>query len=909
MKRTFFAFAALATIFAGCSKEVDTQTPEEIVPVEVNVVTLHASVPEDTDTKVVSDNAGAYAWQAGDKITVFNTATPTPVGFEFATVAGGTSVDFSSDSFTGTLSSVAMYPASANHTSTTYRLEPSFDWVAKSSMMPMIGVVDAENQEVAFKAVGGVIKLVCFNVHADARKLIVTSDSKKITGDFTPSGTPAVISTAAKGASDNVITINFSAGHPTNMVFYVPVPTGDLGKLTFEVKDGSDVLVSNTTTTKAKVEFSRNQIIAAPVLNCAKSTILWSEDWSDYSKDQQPSAKTDRVGLGGASITYSEYLSGTKVYAGASDNYAGGTAPELLVNKGNGYFRAEGIPTNGASTITLTFLQNNPTKPLEITVSSGESGVSIYSDSEGSPRTIVITNSKKESSFDITFKNTESSSSSGKNIRLDNIVVSIAGASFTAPTITPTSSDLEIAIAAGATNSASTTFTYTNNVDDLGVSAVVNAAAAEWLSASIEGTTLTVSANKNDTGSDREGTVTLRASGATATVNVTQPNAKVATPSFSTNGGTFNNNQSITLSCDTEGATIRYTTDGTTPTSSTGTEYSSAIPVSTSTTIKAIAYKTNWIDSAVNTQEYAFVVGTPSFDPAAGAIAKGTVSISTTTEGATVYYTTTNDDYPSANWTAGSSVTVNSAQTVRAIAVKSGYTNSEIGSAAYTISKVATPTFSPVDGSAVKSGAAVTISCTTPDAVIHYTTDGTTPTASSSTYDPASKPTITAASTIKAIAVKTNWDDSEVGSASYTIDESKSVTFTPTSRTEGTVTGDKTGITAEFSNSNTSSGGVNQMTGGTSYTVTISGLGEKTITGASINAKSNKSSGTGSVTIETGSTTIGSKSWATAIGSEYKDFTITVTETTVAKGGTVVMTFSASVNSMYFGSLTLSYTD
>lgn len=66
--------------------------------------------------------------------------------------------------------------------------------------------------------------------------------------------------------------------------------------------------------------------------------------------------------------------------------------------------------------------------------------------------------------------------------------------------------------------------------------------------------------------------------------------AAVATPTFSPDGGIFVASQSVTLSCSTDGATIYYTLDGSTPTSSSDV-YSAAINLSSTTTIKAIAKK------------------------------------------------------------------------------------------------------------------------------------------------------------------------------------------------------------------------------------------------------------------------------------------------------------------------------
>lgn len=63
----------------------------------------------------------------------------------------------------------------------------------------------------------------------------------------------------------------------------------------------------------------------------------------------------------------------------------------------------------------------------------------------------------------------------------------------------------------------------------------------------------------------------------------------VATPTFSPAAGEYSEAQNVTISCTTEGATIYYTTDGTDPTNE-STQYSGAIAVDETTTIKAIAY-------------------------------------------------------------------------------------------------------------------------------------------------------------------------------------------------------------------------------------------------------------------------------------------------------------------------------
>jgi len=67
-------------------------------------------------------------------------------------------------------------------------------------------------------------------------------------------------------------------------------------------------------------------------------------------------------------------------------------------------------------------------------------------------------------------------------------------------------------------------------------------------------------------------------------------NTKVAALNFSPPANTYSTAElSITLSSPTRGASFRYTTDGTVPTATTGTEYVGPVKISKGTTVKAIA--------------------------------------------------------------------------------------------------------------------------------------------------------------------------------------------------------------------------------------------------------------------------------------------------------------------------------
>ena len=114
------------------------------------------------------------------------------------------------------------------------------------------------------------------------------------------------------------------------------------------------------------------------------------------------------------------------------------------------------------------------------------------------------------------------------------------------------------------------------------------------------------------TGSSSEVTFTIAGTGGhrrIKAVSVTYSSGSgqqtVATPTISPNGGSYFEAQDVTLSCTTEGATIRYTLDETDPTE-TSDEYSAPINVSTTTTVKAKAFKSGYTDSGIASATYTF---------------------------------------------------------------------------------------------------------------------------------------------------------------------------------------------------------------------------------------------------------------------------------------------------------------
>ncbi|GEM_PF-1446493 len=100
-------------------------------------------------------------------------------------------------------------------------------------------------------------------------------------------------------------------------------------------------------------------------------------------------------------------------------------------------------------------------------------------------------------------------------------------------------------------------------------------------------------------------TVTTEDGGFKATCKVTVIAATqggvVTTPTFSKQGGTYAESQTVTIQCATSGATIKYTTDCSDPKTSPTAVVGNTVLVSMPLTIKAYAYKSGMEDSAVAT--------------------------------------------------------------------------------------------------------------------------------------------------------------------------------------------------------------------------------------------------------------------------------------------------------------------
>ena len=105
--------------------------------------------------------------------------------------------------------------------------------------------------------------------------------------------------------------------------------------------------------------------------------------------------------------------------------------------------------------------------------------------------------------------------------------------------------------------------------------------------------------------------------------------AKVQDTNFDHNHGFFDTPFDLTITTDTPGAVIRYTTDGTTPTATTGTIYTVPVTISSTTSLRAAAFKDGFVPTNVDTQTYIFLDDVINQSPT-GTAAPGFPQTSTT---------------------------------------------------------------------------------------------------------------------------------------------------------------------------------------------------------------------------------------------------------------------------------------
>ena len=237
-------------------------------------------------------------------------------------------------------------------------------------------------------------------------------------------------------------------------------------------------------------------------------------------------------------------------------------------------------------------------------------------------------------------------------------------------------------------------------------------------------------------------------------------------------GRTFESSLTVTISCETPGAAIYYTTDGSEPTKD-STVYK-RFKIYGKTTVKAVAYDVaNNLYSEVATAEYALgTCADPVIAPAGGsAVATEggyvfyrdgqSVSIARNGDEGTIRYTLDGTDPTAESAVYSGAITLDATTTVKAKVFSDSYFDSDVVTVVFTREweQVAMPEITVASiftGSRTKCE----ITCSTEGARIFYTLNGNAPTSHSTRYTGVFY--ITESCTVKAIALLSGCLDSEV---------------------------------------------------------------------------------------------------------------------------------------------------
>jgi len=252
-------------------------------------------------------------------------------------------------------------------------------------------------------------------------------------------------------------------------------------------------------------------------------------------------------------------------------------------------------------------------------------------------------------------------------------------------------------------------------------------------------------------------------------------------------GGTYSSPQNVTLIAN-EPATIYYTTNGATPTTSSPV-YSGPIPVSVTTTLKFFARDTAGNSETLRTTTYAIVADTTApvttASPPGGSYTSPQSVTLTANEPATIYYTTNGATPTLASPVYSGPIPVGHTTSVQFFARDNAGNIEAVKMANYAINLDMTPpvtTASPAGGT-FSSAQSVTLTANEP-ATIYYTTNGAIPTTSSEVY---SGPVpITASTTLKFFARDTAGNSEAVKTAIYTLTLDTTTPITTASPAGGT---------------------------------------------------------------------------------------------------------------------------
>jgi formylglycine-generating enzyme required for sulfatase activity len=260
--------------------------------------------------------------------------------------------------------------------------------------------------------------------------------------------------------------------------------------------------------------------------------------------------------------------------------------------------------------------------------------------------------------------------------------------------------------------------------------------------------------------------------------STTSDEEAIAKPVINPPGGSYSETIGVTIHSPTYGTTIRYTTDGSTPTPNSE-EYSEIIQIASNTTLKAKAFKEGYISSTTASESYQFstsAVEPVIINPPGGAFPDAQeVSMSCATPESQIRFTMDGSDPQISSTLYSQPILISSTVRIKARAYAEGYMGGPITTADFSFT-LPPPVFSLEDGN-YHMPQTVSISHPYPEAIIRYTTDGSDPDETSTVYSTAIN--VISNTLIKARAYLDEWQPSEVVTAFYIINLADQMQLVP----------------------------------------------------------------------------------------------------------------------------------
>lgn len=543
MKKSILLLTGSALLLAGCAKvENEVVVPESTM----KHVVLKATVNE-ADTRVSADAAGSFSWQAGDEIAVY---TDKGSVAKFTAANGGATADFEGDlpSDAG-FGSYAFYPYADNFAAPSpddhivFTLGGVHNFVQDATNMPMMGAITDEG--VTFEAVGGVLKLIVYNVPQGANEFrFVSTGGKKIAGNFTVTN-GAIVTEDAVGAVEDTQKFLFQRPESGNMVFYIPLPTGTIGafKVQFYEEDNNTPVYEKTA--NANLTVGLNKLIVAPALNVggavvADATLTNADIVAAGLAEQYPNSP----------VSYTNSF-GTWKLAAITPNK---DTKYLSIRNSSplSYVELPSFPNDIAS-VTLHGVVNGSERAYSGSVyfrtvasNTGESLATGTASSAGADVVLTIPAGHKTGFI-----------MSSNPCLMTGITVKFnAGTPATIPVISFTGTNSRT-VGAGKLNCNIEGVKLSNALDNLGITPVIDAE-ADWITSAVitgdltseNGATLTISAGSYNYGSEaKTGKVYLRATGAEEKVITVSQNPSIV------------NNPTLTATSGNASFTVTWTGD------------------------------------------------------------------------------------------------------------------------------------------------------------------------------------------------------------------------------------------------------------------------------------------------------------------------------------------------------------